>query len=256
MSGAGVKPLVHRRYDGHDIVLPDDPTAVLRHRREPGACRAHRRRHRDRLGHDAAGRRQQSRRRRDHDGGGVSDGASEIPHGVVRVAFTPDEEVGRGTKYFDVAVVRRAVRLHHGRRQPRRSRVGELLRRRDDGDILRLQYAPWLREGRMVNAIKVAAAFIDSLPDDRPLTRDHRRPRRIRSPLYDAGRRGSHVGAASSSATSTTSGLKEKEASAGVARRTDGHRGLPERGSSVDRRAVPQHARGTGPAPCGGGPCA
>ena len=28
MSGAGVKPIVHRAYDGRDLVLPDDPTAV------------------------------------------------------------------------------------------------------------------------------------------------------------------------------------------------------------------------------------
>ena len=27
----------------------------------------------------------------------------EIPHGAIRVGFTPDEEVGAGTKYFDVA---------------------------------------------------------------------------------------------------------------------------------------------------------
>ena len=30
MSGAGVKPIVHRDYDGRDLVLPDDPSAVLR----------------------------------------------------------------------------------------------------------------------------------------------------------------------------------------------------------------------------------
>ena len=30
MSGASVKPIVHRAYDGRDLVLPDDPTAVLR----------------------------------------------------------------------------------------------------------------------------------------------------------------------------------------------------------------------------------
>src|SRR6478752_4922005 len=30
MSGAGVKPIVHRNYDGRDLVLPDDPSAVLR----------------------------------------------------------------------------------------------------------------------------------------------------------------------------------------------------------------------------------
>src|SRR5262245_48726589 len=28
-SGSGVKPIVHRGYDGGDIVLPDDPQAVL-----------------------------------------------------------------------------------------------------------------------------------------------------------------------------------------------------------------------------------
>src|SRR5712671_4572971 len=30
MSGANVVPIVHRGYDGRDIVLPDDPTVVLR----------------------------------------------------------------------------------------------------------------------------------------------------------------------------------------------------------------------------------
>src|SRR5436309_1322186 len=30
MSGAGVRPIVHRNYQGQDLVLPDDPTAVLR----------------------------------------------------------------------------------------------------------------------------------------------------------------------------------------------------------------------------------
>src|SRR5262245_51003898 len=30
MPGAGVKPIVHRAYDGRDLVLPDDPSVVLR----------------------------------------------------------------------------------------------------------------------------------------------------------------------------------------------------------------------------------
>src|SRR5947208_2686058 len=30
MSGAGVKPIVRRGWDGRDIALPDDPAAVLR----------------------------------------------------------------------------------------------------------------------------------------------------------------------------------------------------------------------------------
>src|SRR5437764_15349171 len=30
MSGANVKPIVHTKYDGRDLVLPDDPAAILR----------------------------------------------------------------------------------------------------------------------------------------------------------------------------------------------------------------------------------
>ena len=36
----------------------------------------------------------------------------EIPHGVIRIAFTPDEEVGAGTRYFDVAGFAPSARLH------------------------------------------------------------------------------------------------------------------------------------------------
>src|SRR4051812_6276805 len=35
MSGAGVTPIVHAKYDGRDLVLRDDPTAVLRMRDSP-----------------------------------------------------------------------------------------------------------------------------------------------------------------------------------------------------------------------------
>ena len=43
--------------------------------------------------------------------------------------------------------VRRALRLHDGRRQPRRDRDRELLGRRDDRDLPRLQHPPGLRQG-------------------------------------------------------------------------------------------------------------
>src|SRR5437868_6976662 len=44
MPGAGVKPIVHRRYDGRDLVLPDDPSAVLRLADNPPLA--------DQMGHD------------------------------------------------------------------------------------------------------------------------------------------------------------------------------------------------------------
>ena len=100
----------------------------------------------------------------------------EIPHGVVRVAFTPDEEVGRGTKYFDVAAfgAECAYTMDGGSR-------GDLEWESFSADAMTLTFSgfnthPGYAKGRMVNAIKVAAAFVDALPADRlsPETTDGR----------------------------------------------------------------------------------
>ena len=102
VSGRNVTPVVHRNYDGGDLPLPGDPTMVLRASEEPelAACRGLTIITSDGttlLGAD--------------DKAGVSellevlwrlrDDPSRV-HGAVRVAFTPDEEVGRGTLHFDV----------------------------------------------------------------------------------------------------------------------------------------------------------
>ena len=44
MPGANVHPIVHRGYDGRDLVLPDDPTAVLRLADNPALA--------EQIGHD------------------------------------------------------------------------------------------------------------------------------------------------------------------------------------------------------------
>ena len=43
-SGTDVKPLVHRNYDGSDLVLPDDPSVVIRRSEHPDLA--------DQVGHD------------------------------------------------------------------------------------------------------------------------------------------------------------------------------------------------------------
>src|SRR5687767_12466385 len=102
MSGAGVRPIVHRGYDGGNIVLPDDPNAVLRVIDSPylGEC----------IGHDIVTASGLTLLGADNKSG-VAEimtaaeyllGHPDIRHGAIRIAFTPDEEVGQGTKYFDV----------------------------------------------------------------------------------------------------------------------------------------------------------
>ena len=103
MPGAGVIPIVHLRYDGRDLSLPDDPAAVLRLADIPALA--------DQMGHDIITASGTTLLGADNKAGvaEIVTAAAylvahpEIPHGPVRIAFTPDEEVGRGTDHFDVA---------------------------------------------------------------------------------------------------------------------------------------------------------
>ena len=176
MSGAGVKPIVHRRYDGGDLVLPDDPEAVLRVGESPylGEC----------IGHDIVTASGTTLLGADNKSG-VAEimtaaeyllGHPEIPHGPIRIAFTPDEEVGHGTKHFDVPRfgARYAYTMDGGPR-------GEFEFESFSADAISLTFKgfnthPGFAKGRMVNAIKLAARFIERLPPDRlsPETTDGR----------------------------------------------------------------------------------
>jgi tripeptide aminopeptidase len=167
MSGAGVRPIVHRGYDGRDIVLPDDPEAVLRVVDSPylGEC----------IGHDIVTASGLTLLGADNKSGvaEIMTAAEyllahpEIPHGAVRIAFTPDEEVGHGTKYFDVPAfgAHCAYTMDGGAR-------GELEFESFSADAISITFRgfnthPGFAKGRMVNAIKLAAKFIERLPADR-----------------------------------------------------------------------------------------
>jgi len=167
MSGSNVAPIVHARYDGGDIRLPDDPAAVLRLADNP-ALRAQ-------IGHDIVTASGKTLLGAD-DKAGVAEIVTaaeylmahpEIPHGVVRIAFTPDEEIGRGATHFDVPRFgcRCAYTLDGGTR-------GEVESESFSADAMTLTFDgfnthPGYAKGRMVNAIKVAADFIHHLPSDR-----------------------------------------------------------------------------------------
>jgi tripeptide aminopeptidase len=166
MSGAGVKPIVHGRYDGRDLVLPDDPTAVLRLADNPPLA--------EQMGHDIVTASGTTLLGAD-DKAGVAEIVTaaaylvahpDLPHGPVRLAFTPDEEIGRGTRHFDIARfgARCAYTMDGGSR-------GEIESESFSADAMTVTFLgfnthPGYAKGRMANAIKAAAAFIDSLPRD------------------------------------------------------------------------------------------
>ena len=164
MSGTDVTPIVHRAYDGRDLALPDDPAAVLRAADDPALA--------DHLGCDIVTASGTTLLGAD-DKAGVAEIVSaaahlmmhpEIPHGRVRIAFTPDEEIGRGTKHFDVTRfgARYAYTMDGGAR-------GEIESESFSADQMVVTFQgfnthPGYARGRMVNAIKAAAAFVDRLP--------------------------------------------------------------------------------------------
>jgi tripeptide aminopeptidase len=166
MTGAGVKPLVHRHYNGGDVVLPDDPSVVLRADDIPEL--AHR------VGDDIVTASGTTLLGADNKAGVAEIMTAverliahpEIPHGRIRIAFTPDEEIGRGTLHFDVAAfgARYAYTMDGGSR-------GDLECESFSADAVTVTFIgfnthPGYAKGRMVNAIKAAATFIDALPKD------------------------------------------------------------------------------------------
>lgn len=164
MSGAGVKPIVHEAWTGGDIVLPDDPGAVLRAADIPELAA--------RVGDDIVTASGSTLLGADNKAGVaeiVSAAAHlvahpEIPHGPIRIAFTPDEEIGRGTQHFDVARFGAACAytIDGGTR-------GDVECESFSADGATVTFTgfnthPGYAKGRMVNAIKVAADFVASLP--------------------------------------------------------------------------------------------
>jgi tripeptide aminopeptidase len=164
VSGANVKPLVHRNYDGRDLVLPDDPSVVLRQAENPDLAEQH--------GNDiitASG----TTLLGSDDKSGVAEimAAAEYlmahpdaPHGPVKIGFTPDEEVGRGTEYFDVNRfgARFAYTLDG-------AKVGDLEIENFSADAMTIIFHgfnahPGYAKGRMTSALKLASEFVHRLP--------------------------------------------------------------------------------------------
>jgi tripeptide aminopeptidase len=166
VSGADVKPIVHQDYDGRDLVLPDDPSMVLREAGNPELA--------EQRGNDIITASGLTLLGSD-DKSGVAEimAAAEyllahpdIPHGTVKIGFTPDEEIGRGTQYFDVN--RFGARFAYTLDGPKR---GELEIENFSADAMTMTFKgfnvhPGYAKGRMVSAIKLASEFVHRLPHD------------------------------------------------------------------------------------------
>ena len=165
-SGANVRPVIHRRYSGGDLLLPDDPEAAISPDDNPHLAAQ--------IGNDIITASGNTLLGADNKAG-VAEimGAvefllahPEIEHGPVRIAFTPDEEVGNGTQYFDVD----RFGAHCAYTMDGET-LGELQVETFSADAISVTFTgfnthPGFAKGKMVNSIKVAADFIGRLPKD------------------------------------------------------------------------------------------
>ena len=166
MPGHDVRPIVHEKYDGRDLVLPDDPSVVLRASDNPALA--------SQIGNSIVTASGLTLLGSD-DKSGVAEIVAaveyllshpDVPQGPVRIAFTPDEEIGRGANHFDVAGFGAvcAYTLDGGGR-------GELEFESFSADAITVTFKgfnthPGYAKGRMVNAIRMASDFVARLPRD------------------------------------------------------------------------------------------
>jgi tripeptide aminopeptidase len=165
-SGAGIKPIVHRVYDGTDIVLPDDPAVVISTNEHPYLLK--------KKGEDIITASGTTLLGAD-DKAGVAiimdmvhyfKSHPGIAHGDIKIVFTPDEEIGRGVDKINMSRLgaQFAYTLDGGE-------LGSYEDETFSANSAKVVFYgktahPGYAKGSMVNAIKLAAAFVDSLPKD------------------------------------------------------------------------------------------
>lgn len=163
-SGKGVKPILHKNYQGQDIVLPDDQNQVIRKSDFPYMERL--------MGHDIITASGTTLLGSDDKAGvaEIMDAANffiknpQVKHGIIRILFTPDEEVGKGTAKVDLQKLGAdfGYTLDGGE-------AGSLEDETFSADGVQLVIHgvithPGYAKGKMVNALKIAADVLASLP--------------------------------------------------------------------------------------------
>lgn len=164
--GKDVKPQIVRNYAGGDIVLPGDKTQIIRVSEHPALS--------DQIGNDIVTTDGTTLLGADNKAGiaEIMDAAKflidnpQIRHGVIKILFTPDEEIGRGVDKADL----KKLGADFGY-----TIDGETAGHLEDEtfsadgatiEIEGVSTHPGFAKGKMEHAIKIASAIVDRLPKD------------------------------------------------------------------------------------------
>ncbi len=166
-SGKNVQPIVHENFNGQDIVLPKDTSQVIKFNEHPAL--------KDQIGNDIITTDGTTLLGADNKAGvaEIMDAAhflinnKHIPHGEIKILFTPDEEIGRGVDKVDLnklgadfAYTMDGETLGHIENETFSA----------DGVTITIKgfpTHPGFAKNKMQHAIKIASAIIEKLPKEK-----------------------------------------------------------------------------------------
>lgn len=166
-SGENVKPIVHKNYQGQDLVLPDDNSVIIKLND-----------HKDlkaQIGNDIITASGTTLLGADNKAGvaEIMEAAAffaqnaDVKHGTIKILFTPDEEIGRGVDKVDLKKLAAEVAY---------TIDGETLGSIEDETfsadgvtltINGISAHPGFAKGKMESAIKILAEILSALPKDK-----------------------------------------------------------------------------------------
>ncbi len=165
-TGANVKPIIHHNYQGQDIVLPDDHSQVIRTAEHPYLL--------ERIGDDIITASGTTLLGADDKAGVaiIMDFVQymvqnpNVPHGDIKILFTPDEEIGRGVDHVNIEKLGAdyGYTLDAGERGCYEDETFSA-----DGATVNfygISAHPGYAKDKLVNALKIAGDFLSRLPKD------------------------------------------------------------------------------------------
>ncbi|MFL5762605.1 MAG: peptidase T [Bacteroidia bacterium] len=166
-SGKNVNPQIHKKYDGRDIVLPNDKSQIIRVSEHPSLLRQ--------IGNDIITTDGTTLLGADNKAGvaEIMDAVyhlmkfPEIKHGTIKILFTPDEEIGRGADKADLKKVGADFGYTIDGEE-----LGHIENETFSADgvtisIHGVSTHPGFAKNKMESAIKIASEIVAALPKDK-----------------------------------------------------------------------------------------
>jgi tripeptide aminopeptidase len=176
-SGTNVNPVIHKNYNGQDLVLPNDKSQVIKFNEHPALAAQ--------IGNDIVTADGTTLLGADNKAGiaEIMDAANylvqhpEVKHGKIRLLFTPDEEIGRGADKVNI----KKLGADFGYTMDGET-LGHVENETFSGDSVTIKIKgfpthPGFAKDKMQHAIKIAAEIVNKIPKDKtPETTEKKQP--------------------------------------------------------------------------------